>query len=483
MNEKITQPRLIALLSDVSGMSKRQSEEFIKALIVTLTEVIADHDSVKIKGFGTFKVTRIEARKSVNVSTGNAVEIPSHYRVSFIPDKKVAEAVNAPFEMFDTIELDDDLDEKELQAVSDEDMDVEIIMPEPSEVTPKPDPRAPISSATIAPESELNVPQEPTPVSEAAMAEENMGPEPFVETPIQAPTSHEEKEEESKGEELGERLEEEFGPVGPTNPFGPVDPDGPDNRLDTAAIAAIPETPATPAVENQTPEIQKVERAVATLTEKEKEIEKENNEILRKHSFNKGLILGIVATFIIMVGGFIALYFMMMNKLDSFLTKEDDNLKVTEQIVEEAVSPAVVEESIAEMIPETEPAQPEEPVEEIVGPIQPEPQLAAPEKTVAQKVEKAEEVATPVSDKPKYDTITKTRYLTTMAKEHYGNYHLWPYIYMENSKKLGHPDRIKPGTQVVIPSLSKYNVSASNPADIKKAKQLGVEIYRKFNSI
>lgn len=82
---------------------------------------------------------------------------------------------------------------------------------------------------------------------------------------------------------------------------------------------------------------------------------------------------------------------------------------------------------------------------------------------------------------PIYDRISKTRYLTTMAKEHYGNYHLWPYIYIENQKILGHPDRIKPGTRVVVPSLEKYGVDAKNPEDIAKAKQMGIDIYARYN--
>ena len=90
-------------------------------------------------------------------------------------------------------------------------------------------------------------------------------------------------------------------------------------------------------------------------------------------------------------------------------------------------------------------------------------------------------VPTAPSDKKVYDTISTTRYLTTMAKDHYGNYNLWPYIYKENSKILGHPDRIRPGTKVVIPPLSKYGVDPKNPEDIKKAKKLGVEIYSRYN--
>jgi hypothetical protein len=69
-----------------------------------------------------------------------------------------------------------------------------------------------------------------------------------------------------------------------------------------------------------------------------------------------------------------------------------------------------------------------------------------------------------------------------MAKDHYGNYHLWPYIYMENSSFLGHPDRIRPGTKVVIPPLSKYGVDPNNPKDIAKAKKKGEEIYNKYKN-
>jgi nucleoid-associated protein YgaU len=79
------------------------------------------------------------------------------------------------------------------------------------------------------------------------------------------------------------------------------------------------------------------------------------------------------------------------------------------------------------------------------------------------------------------DTITKTRYLTTMAKEHYGNFHFWPYIYKENEAFLGHPDRIKPGTEVVVPPLSKYGVDPKNKKDEKEAIRLGAEIYKKYN--
>ncbi|MDE6008692.1 MAG: HU family DNA-binding protein [Muribaculaceae bacterium] len=81
---------------------------------------------------------------------------------------------------------------------------------------------------------------------------------------------------------------------------------------------------------------------------------------------------------------------------------------------------------------------------------------------------------------PVYDTVTTTRYLTTIAKEHYGNFNLWPIIYEENKAILGHPDRIKPGTRVVVPPLSKYHVDPKNESQIKEIKHKGVVIYEKF---
>ena len=97
-----------------------------------------------------------------------------------------------------------------------------------------------------------------------------------------------------------------------------------------------------------------------------------------------------------------------------------------------------------------------------------------------QESETEEEVPTAPSDAVVYDTISTTRYLTTMAKAHYGNYNLWPYIYQENQSFLGHPDRIRPGTPVVIPKLSKYGVDPNNASDVEKAKKLGVEIYARY---
>lgn len=84
------------------------------------------------------------------------------------------------------------------------------------------------------------------------------------------------------------------------------------------------------------------------------------------------------------------------------------------------------------------------------------------------------------SDSIIIDKITKNRFLTTMARQHYGNLNFWVYIYEENASKLGHPDRIKPGTVVVIPPKSKYKIDPLDENSINVAKLKSKEIYAKF---
>ena len=78
------------------------------------------------------------------------------------------------------------------------------------------------------------------------------------------------------------------------------------------------------------------------------------------------------------------------------------------------------------------------------------------------------------------DTITKRRFLATMAREHYGNAAFWVYIYEENKNMVGpNPNRIKPGTEVIIPPAEKYGIDANNPESIERAKQKAKELSKK----
>lgn len=87
--------------------------------------------------------------------------------------------------------------------------------------------------------------------------------------------------------------------------------------------------------------------------------------------------------------------------------------------------------------------------------------------------EKAPEVVT--------DTITSRKFLTTLAKKHYGKKNYWVFIYQENKSRLRHPDRISPGTVVVIPPIEKYVIPGSHEDSVKRAtSRLTGEIYSRY---
>lgn len=122
MNNKIAFPELVDTIAELTNTSKRVSELFLKELFGVIKERLEQGETVKIKNLGTFKVVDIASRKSVNVNTGEDMEIPAHRRVSFTPDKSLAEAINMPFEGFETVMLDDDISEAELNELASADL-------------------------------------------------------------------------------------------------------------------------------------------------------------------------------------------------------------------------------------------------------------------------------------------------------------------------------------------------------------------------
>lgn len=120
MNNKITFVEIAEQIAESTSTSKRVCELFLRELVATITQALIDGEDVKIKGVGTFKITRTKTRKSVSISTGDAIEIDGHNKLSFTPDKSLAEAVNQPFAQFETVFLDDAMTDEKLAEIDKE---------------------------------------------------------------------------------------------------------------------------------------------------------------------------------------------------------------------------------------------------------------------------------------------------------------------------------------------------------------------------
>lgn len=102
-NKKVSLQELTDTIVAQSGATKRFTESFLRELVQVIQEYLEKDGVVKVKGLGTFKLIWNEPRKSVDVSTGNTIVLPGHYKVTFMPDNAVKEKVNAPYAHLETV--------------------------------------------------------------------------------------------------------------------------------------------------------------------------------------------------------------------------------------------------------------------------------------------------------------------------------------------------------------------------------------------
>ena len=111
-------------LSEKYGLSLGDASDFVSAMFDVVKEELDGADSsVKIKGFGTFKVSAVGARASVDVNTGERIIIDGRNKISFTPEVLLRDRVNRPFVQFETVMLNDGVDFSEIDEESEEELD------------------------------------------------------------------------------------------------------------------------------------------------------------------------------------------------------------------------------------------------------------------------------------------------------------------------------------------------------------------------
>lgn len=211
---KLTLNNIAKVLVEKNGLEPKEAMMFTTAMFDLIHDRLNEEGIVKVKGLGTFKMIRVEARESINVRTGERVLIDSHAKITFTPDAVMKELVNKPFSQFETVVLNDDVEFTDMKSeeTTDEtnnseqseslvDVVSEGETPEPApepvaEVAPEPAPVVapePVAEPTpepapvVAPEPVAEVAPEPAPV---------VAPEPTREVPEPTvPSADEESEE------------------------------------------------------------------------------------------------------------------------------------------------------------------------------------------------------------------------------------------------------------------------------------------------
>ncbi|MDD3356991.1 MAG: HU family DNA-binding protein [Dysgonamonadaceae bacterium] len=107
MSHKLNMQDLIDLLTSDGTLTKEEAEKFVIEFFSVIEQGLSKDELVKIKDFGTFKLTPIQERESIDVNTQEKIIIPAHRRVSFLPAQILKNLVNKPFAHFETTPLND----------------------------------------------------------------------------------------------------------------------------------------------------------------------------------------------------------------------------------------------------------------------------------------------------------------------------------------------------------------------------------------
>ncbi len=96
-------------------LSQADANAFVTALFSVIEDGLRTDDrQVKVKGLGTFKVTSVSPRESVDVNTGERIVIEGREKIVFTPDTVLRDRVNRPFAQFETVTLRDDVNFSEI---------------------------------------------------------------------------------------------------------------------------------------------------------------------------------------------------------------------------------------------------------------------------------------------------------------------------------------------------------------------------------
>ena len=184
-------------------LDKKTCEAFARTLFEVVEEALLSDKFVKVKGFGTFKLVAVSDRESVNINTGERFQIEGHTKVSFIPDNTLKEEINRPFAHFETIDLSDETEQAELDAIDAaaaeealENEEAEETVEEVAEEMPADEP----TEEVVEEEVKEEVPEEVLIEEPVEEAEEPME-EPVATEPQTIVTAEKKEEEPAKAEE------------------------------------------------------------------------------------------------------------------------------------------------------------------------------------------------------------------------------------------------------------------------------------------
>lgn len=437
MANKITFQDFVDSFSTVSGQSKSFSKTFIRDTFQLIREGLVNDGYANIKGLGIFRLQEVADKTIKNPKTGKTTHIKAHNKVVFKPEKALRDKINEPYSDLQIKPLAAETTLKRKTAADKVDMD----------------------TIFIAPKKKKNVPVKETAEApiKPTITEDNI----FI-------NSNEESTPSPKEDDLF------------------VFSDNPDDA-EILANKAESKAPKKNADDSET-------KSMPAFVIKEK----------KKPSAWRWLL----PIFMILILFMFIFYMPQSSNMDFSRLKEKFQFLANDTVlITESVRPKIVpgrdtlstdhdtmsaynDDNVFISAPLPATSKKEKSTKAapklIEHPLRPELVLSTPSKTVIVKSSENPDYFIPHKSPEErcfVHTVENGNTLWGLSKKYYERYSYWPNIYRKNIESIHMPDRLTPGTELLIPELmgKAGQLTKTDSAHIAQGYYLAYRAYKKYS--
>lgn len=89
----MTKKEIVKTISEEIGLTQLKTKEIVQKTFDAIVETLVAEGRIELRNFGVFEVKRRAARKARNPRTGQRVDVPEKFVVTFKPGKEMEERV------------------------------------------------------------------------------------------------------------------------------------------------------------------------------------------------------------------------------------------------------------------------------------------------------------------------------------------------------------------------------------------------------
>ena len=110
----MTKKEIVKQISERIGLTQLKTKDIVQQTFDAIVETLLEVGRIELRNFGVFEVKKRKARKARNPRTGDKVDVPPKFVVTFKPGKEMEERVRQMTHLPEGVEHDEE--EEELVA-------------------------------------------------------------------------------------------------------------------------------------------------------------------------------------------------------------------------------------------------------------------------------------------------------------------------------------------------------------------------------